>query len=327
MYTSVRKLISFIVLGSLVVISATSCTFLKMDVKPKEGYEEKFITGNEKSDNKIVLLPIQGLIMDPGERDNPYVFSPRKIQELLHIISRDKTIKAVILEINSPGGGVTASDIIYRYLKEFKKAHPTIPVLCLMKDTATSGAYYIAMASDYIIAHPTSITGSIGVISIFFSGEDLIKWAKIDVVVLKSGKSKDSGSFFRRMAPEEKEIFQKVIDEMYKGFVDIVAEGRQSHLTRQQILALADGRIFTGKEAYENKLVDALGYLEDAVNKAKELTQLEDAKVIKYHKIPGLMESIFSIKTPRNSLDRFQDLLLQQSPGSFMYLWLSGVRY
>ena len=113
---------------------------------------------------------------------------------------------------------------------------------------------------------------------------------------------------------------------MYKGFVDIVAEGRQSHLTRQQILALADGRIFTGKEAYENKLVDALGYLEDAVNKAKELAQLEDAKVIKYHKIPGLMESIFSIETPRNSLSRFQDLLLQQSPGSFMYLWLSGVK-
>jgi protease-4 len=298
-----------------------------MDVKPKEGYQEKFITGNEKSDNKIVLLPIQGLIMDPGERDNPYVFSPRRMQELLHIISRDDAIKAVILEMNSPGGGVTASDIIYRYLKEFKKAHPTIPVLCLMQDTATSGAYYIAMASDYIIAHPTSITGSIGVISIFFSGEDLIKWAKVDVVVLKSGKSKDSGSFFRRMEPEEQEVFQEIIDQMYKGFVDIVAEGRQSHLTRQQILALADGRIFLGKEAYENKLVDALGYLEDAVNKAKELAQVEDAKVIKYHKIPGLMESMFSFETPRNSLDRFQDLLLQQSPGSFMYLWLSGVRY
>lgn len=313
-------------LGLLIVISATNCTFLKMDLRPKEEYEEKFITGNEKSKDKILLLPINGIILEGDDNNRSFVCTPRKIQKLLHKAGKDKNIKAIILEVDSPGGGVTASDIIYEYLKEFKKAHPKIPILCLMKGTAASGAYYIAMAADYIMAHPTSITGSIGVISIFATGEELFKWAKLEIVVIKSGEAKDSGSFFRRMKSREKKAFQKIIDEMYEGFVKIVAEGRHEQLSREEILPLADGRIFTGQEAYKNKLVDALGYLDDVVNKAKELAGLTDARVIKYHKILGFLESSFRIETPQNNLDRLQDLVFQQGTGRFMYLWMPGVR-
>lgn len=320
----IRKRVCLIMLALFIVVGVTNCVFVKMDLKPKEAYEEKFITGNEKSKNKILLLPINGVILEGDGNNRSFICTPRKIQKLLHKAGKDKDIKAIILEVDSPGGGVTASDIIYRYLKEFKKAHSKIPILCLMKGTAASGAYYIAMAADHIMAHPTSITGSIGVISIFATGEELLKWAKLEIVVMKSGEAKDSGSFFRRMKVKEKKAFQKIIDEMYERFVATVAEGR--HKSPKEISPLADGRIFTGQEAYEHELVDALGYLDDAVNKAKELAGLTDARVIKYHKIPGLLESSFRIEASQNNLDRLQDLVFQQGAGRFMYLWMPGIK-
>lgn len=311
-------------LGILFIsLFVTGCIFLKMDLRPKEELEEQFVTGKEDSQDKILIIPINGVIFGDDESTSRNGTNPAKIIEILNKADKDPQIKAIILEVDSPGGGVTASDRIYNCLKDFKKLKNNIPIITLMKDTAASGGYYISMASDYIVAHPTSITGSIGVISVFVTAEDLLKWAQIEVVVVKSGAMKDSGSPFRRMKPQEREQFQNLVDEIYQGFLDIVAQGRKS-LTMEQIKLLADGRVFTGKQAMANKLVDTVGYQEDAVTKAKELAKIQEVKVVRYKKPRGAFESAFQIKTPETDLAQLREILLQNTTSRFMYLWIPG---
>jgi protease-4 len=307
----------------LISLFSAGCIFLKMDLKSKEDLEEQFVTGKEDSQDKILIIPINGVIFGDDESMSRNGTNPAKINEILNKADKDPQIKAIILEVDSPGGGVTASDRIYNSLKDFKKTKNNIPIVTLMKDTAASGGYYVSMSSDYIVAHPTSITGSIGVISVFVTAEDLLKWAQIEVVVVKSGAMKDAGSPFRRMKPQEREQFQNLVDEIYQGFLDIVAQGRKS-LTVDQIKALADGRVFTGKQAMANKLVDAVGYQEDAINKAKELAKIQEAKVVRYKKPKGAFESAFQIKMPETDLAQLREILLQNTTSRFMYLWIPG---
>lgn len=319
------KTYRFLFTGILIIFSllVVNCVFLKMDLRPKEELEEQFIAGKEDSKDKILMIPIQGVISGDEETALRNSTTPAKIREIINKAAKDPQIKAIILDINSPGGGVTASDRIYNYLKEFKKTKNNIPIITLMKDTATSGAYYIAMSSDYIIAHPTSITGSIGVISIFVTIEDLLRWAKTEVVVIKSGDFKDAGSPFRRMKPKEKKAFQEIIDEMYTGFLDIIVEARKP-LTLDEIKPLADGRIFTGKQALANKLIDAVGYQKDAIAKAQELAQIKEAKVIRYKKPKGALETVFQIKAGQTNIMQLREILLQNTTSRFMYLWIPG---
>jgi protease-4 len=300
----------------------SGCMFMTMDLRPKESLEETFVSGNEKGKEKILIIPIHGTIL--GEEDDAprNCVTPVKIMEMLTKAAKDDNIKAIILSVDSPGGGVTASDRIYKCLKDFKKRHNNIPIVTLMKDTAASGGYYISMSSDYIIAHPTTITGSIGVISIFVTLEDLLQWAKTDVIVIKSGEMKDSGSPFRMMKPQEKEFFMNIVKEMYAGFINIVDENRKE-LNLDQVKELADGRVYTGRQALENKLVDAIGYQEDAVAKAEALAGISDAKVVTYKKPKGALESAFSIKA-ESDIAQLRQILLQNSTTRFMYLWLPG---
>lgn len=301
---------------------------ISLDLKTKDVYEEKFITGDEKSGDKILLLPIQGIITSAidDSRFGPGTCIAERIQEQLRLAARDKKIKAIILEIDSPGGGVTASDIIYQSIKSFKKVHPDMPVIALMKDTAASGAYYIAMATDHVMAHPTTITGSIGVISVFIVLEDLLGKIGVQTVVIKSGQAKDVGSPFRKMTDEEKEYLQKIIDEMYQRFLGIVVEGRKDVLGRDKIKALADGRILTGQKAYEQKLVDAIGYLEDAINKAKSLAGITEARVVRYKLFRGVLESAFHLEAPGSELVWLsKTILLRTGAPQFMYLWMPSL--
>lgn len=301
---------------------------ISLDLKTKDVYEEKFITGDEKSGDKILLLPIQGIITSAidDSRFGPGTCIAERIQEQLRLAARDKKIKAIILEIDSPGGGVTASDIIYQSIKSFKKVHPDMPVIALMKDTAASGAYYIAMATDHVMAHPTTITGSIGVISVFIVLEDLLGKIGVQTVVIKSGQAKDVGSPFRKMTDEEKEYLQKIIDEMYQRFLGIVVEGRKDVLGRDKIKALADGRILTGQKAYEQKLVDAIGYLEDAINKAKSLAGITEARVVRYKLSRGVLESAFHLEAPGSELVWLsKTILLRTGAPQFMYLWMPSL--
>jgi protease-4 len=186
------------------------------------------------------------------------------ILPLVRQAASDSDVKAILLRINSPGGSVVASDEIYHALKGCGK-----PIVVSMGELDASGGFYISMAAQYLVANPNTLTGSIGVISEFPEASQLMKNLGITVAVIKSGAVKDMGSMYRPMTDDEKAIWQQVIDETYGSFVQIVADGR--HLSMDQVLALADGRVFTGRQALALGLVDALGYEEDALAKAAAL--------------------------------------------------------
>jgi protease-4 len=176
----------------------------------------------------------------------------------------DPDVKAILLRINSPGGSVVPTDQIYHALKGCGK-----PIVVLMGELTASGGYYISMAAEYLVANPNTLTGSIGVISSFPEASELLKNLGVTVSVIKSGAVKDIGSLYRPMTDAEKALWQKVVDETYESFVQIVAEGRKMPV--EKVRSLADGTIYTGRQALALGLIDGLGYQEDAVAEAADL--------------------------------------------------------
>jgi protease-4 len=210
--------------------------------------------------------------------------SAETVVQNLRAADEDPDVKAILLVVNSPGGGVTASDLIYHELKQVEK-----PVVVLMGDLAASGGYYISMAADWIVANPNTLTGSIGVISEFPNASGLLEKAGVEFVVITSGPRKDFGSPYREMTDAERAYWQVIVDESYAGFVKIVAEGRK--MSEDQVRALADGAVFTGRQALEKGLVDELGYREDALAKAAELGGLTgEPRVIEFDTRPRLID-------------------------------------
>lgn len=212
-----------------------------------------------KSGDKVAVLPVTGLIAD----------SESTIEQLKKF-AKDESVKAIVLRINSPGGGVGPSQEIY---EEVKKLKGKKVVVASMGALAASGGYYIACAAQKIYANPGTITGSIGVILQFVNVKDLIEKIGLKGMVVKSGPFKDIGSPVREMKTEERELLQGVIDNVHSQFVAAVAEGRQMH--RDNVVKIADGRIFSGEQAKALGLVDALGNLEDAVAEAGKMAKIE----------------------------------------------------
>ncbi len=187
-----------------------------------------------------------------------------------------------------------------------------------------SGGYYIASACDFIVAHPTSITGSIGVISIFPNVDELFAKLGVKIHVIKSGAMKDAGSSFREMTEEEKQIFQNIIDDFYQNFLEVVHRARQDHLSMKELKKIADGRVFTAKQALALKLIDEIGYFDTALAKIFNLAQLKEAQVISYTYYPNSKTNIYaagSKSTPQLEGKNLQDFLLSLKSG-FYYLWL-----
>ena len=206
------------------------------------------------------------------------------ILDMLADARRDPSIKALVLRINSPGGGVVPSDRLYRAVQELHK-----PVVVVMEDLAASGGYYIAAGADYIIANPATLTGSMGVISTFPEASQLFDKLGVHFTVIKSGKAKDFGSPYRPMTPEEQAYWQRVINEAYNRFVKVVAEGRG--MDEEEVRKLADGRVYTGQQALTLGLVDALGYLDDGIAKAADLGGIKDTpRVVLYRRASSLTE-------------------------------------
>ena len=191
-------------------------------------------------------------------------------------LAQDSRIKAIVVRINSPGGTVAATQEIYNKILSLKKKN--IPIVASMGDLAASGGYYIASACNAIVANYGTITGSIGVIAIAPNLRGLFEKLGIRMNVIKSGKYKDILASYRELSPEELQLIQQIIDTSYKKFVHDVAVGR--NMAESDIMPYADGRVFTGSQAVEYKLVDELGTFEDAVNKARQLAKLpEDSAV------------------------------------------------
>ncbi len=209
-----------------------------------------------------------------------------QVKDRLLAAAKNKNIKAIILRIDSPGGGVTASDVLYREILDFKK-EAKIPVIAVMEDVAASGGLYVAMAADAIYAHPTAITGSIGVITTLPNFEGLSEKVGLEMRVIKSGKNKDLGSPWRSLSDEEKQIFQSMIDSMYERFIGVILENRgKKGLTREKLMEFADGRVLQADEAAKLGLIDGTGYMDDVIKATKKAAGIEDADIISYE-YPG----------------------------------------
>jgi protease-4 len=226
---------------------------------------------------KIAVIPVQGIIYtdDQTEWGTSMVDD---IKNALRTALEDDSVKAVVLAVNSPGGEVTASDIIYH---EVLKVQKKKPVVVAMTSLAASGAYYIACAADWIVANETTFTGSIGVIIQSLNYEGLFDKVGLDAVVFKSGKFKDMLSGSRPMTPEEQAYVESMVMQVYERFLGIVSRARNLPADGLRD-TFADGRIITGKDAKEAGLVDQLGYVEDAYDKARALADAPDAGVIRY---------------------------------------------
>jgi protease-4 len=214
----------------------------------------------------VAVIDINGEIVS-GSSGTIGTSSLAVSDDIIPLVKRaasDSDVKAILLRINSPGGSVVASDQIYHALKGCGK-----PIVVSMGELTASGGYYISMAGQYLVANSNTLTGSIGVISEFPEASQLMKNLGVTVAVIKSGQVKDIGSMYRPMTDEEKALWQKVIDETYESFVQIVADGRR--MPAEKVRELADGRVYTGRQALALGLVDALGYEEDALAKAAAL--------------------------------------------------------
>lgn len=290
--------------------------------------QEVLVDGKADAEKKIAAIPIKGVIMEsmgagPG--------TVTQVKNTLKALKDDESVVGVLLVIDTPGGGVTASDRIYHDLLEFKK-DSELPIHSVFLDVAASGGYYVAMASDHITAHPTTVTGSIGVISKFFNFTEAMDKVGVSVNVVKSLNSqgevsfKDIGSPYRPMRPEERKLLQGLITEMWERFTEIVAAGREGKLTADEVKKLADGRVFTGKQALDLKLVDAIGYSEDAYAEIRKAAGHEDAKIVSYRKQPGLAQALgLSVQTSDRGglqLEAAAQILREQT--GFLYLWTAG---
>ncbi len=233
------------------------------------GYLEGRIPG-DKTKNHIACITVKGPITLSGE--NLWYAAPNSAPAALAAIEEaiaDASVKAIFLTVDSPGGGITDSDILYNALQRFKKSSPDRRILTLFGDMAASGGYYISLPSDLIMAHPTTLTGSIGVIMQSFNLQELVKMLGVAPVTIKSGENKDILSPFREMTPEQHALLQNIIDALQTRFVALTAENRR--LPEEKVRQLADGRIYLAAEAMNEGLIDAIGYEADAKDKLRAL--------------------------------------------------------
>jgi protease-4 len=245
---------------------------------------------------KIAVIEIHGIILAEGGRG---FAESRRLVEELEQAAMDDDVVAVILDMDTPGGGVTASDEIYRavcYCAEYK------PVITCMRSMGASGGYYVAAGSDWIIANRHTLTGSIGVIISAFNYAELLERWGLKMETIKSGSMKDMLSGSRPTNQAEREYVQALVQETFREFAAIVAEGRPAFENVDAVLAadFADGRIMRGPAALEVGLIDQLGYFDDAVDKAIEMADCGPAKLIRYHRRPSLSDILFSATAERD---------------------------
>jgi len=257
-------------------------------VMPKEKLTEVLEKeGANGSRDKIVQLDLEGMISNSGGDGlfSSAVLSPDTVKRALDQALADDQVKAIVLRVNTPGGEVTASDTLYHAIKQ---AAALKPVVVYMDSMATSGGYYLSCGATKVVANETTLTGSIGVIIQTLNYSQAFGKVGLESLTFVSGAFKDSLNGARPMREEEKMYVQDLVTDMYDKFVGVVAEARQIDVNTLKNGGIADGRVFTGREALERRLVDQLGYVEDAHAAARELGQSPDAMVIKYQNNPSL---------------------------------------
>lgn len=313
---------------ALALVLLGGCSVLSIDLTPRiRPLEEETVEG--KGDAKILLMDVSGFISDEAPSGGLGLGpSPARVPMLVRIreelkkAAKDRHVRALVLRINTPGGTVTASDIVYREVMLFRD-QTKAPVIAALMDVAASGGYYIALAADRIVAHPTTVTGSIGTIMVTANVEGLLGKIGVATNTVKSAEHKDMGSPFRPLTPDERAIFQSVIDELQRQFVAKVVERRS--LDESAARKLADGRIYTAQQALERRLVDAIGYMPDALAAARRAIGVDEAKVIVYKRPREYQATYYAqTRTEAHALDTAVERLATLAGGAgprFLYLW------
>lgn len=290
---------------------------------------EEVVLLKSKAKQKILVIDVEGMIGTLGQSNlfNREGDVLSQVYYRLERASEDKLVRGIILRLDTPGGDVTSSDILYNEILKFKK-RTGLPVVALMMGVAASGGYYVASACDFIVAHPSTITGSIGVISIFPNMGELFSKVGIKTLVIKSGELKDAGSPFRDMSQEEQKVFQGIIDELYERFLQVVYDKRKGFLSQADLGKIADGRVYTAPQALKLNLIDEVGYFDSALAKTLSLASLKEAQVVVYTYYPARKTNLYAAQLTKPSLfegKSIEDLLPILKSG-FYYLWLPQMK-
>jgi protease-4 len=294
---------------------------VETEIKRDKGF---FVT------DKIAVIEVDGIMANRRKSgllragENPVSMFVEKLEKA----RKDGNVRAVVLRLNSPGGTVGGADLMYHHLREFK-AKSRKPVVACMLDVAASGAYYLACGCDGIVAQPTTVTGSIGTIVQTVSFAGTMEKLGVKSVAIKSGKLKDMASPLHDLSEEEREVLQGIVTEFYEQFVQVVDQGREA-LQEGKVRELADGRVFTAKEALEAGLIDRLGYPDEGISWAKKLAGVKKARVVMYHRPSGYMSNIYS--SAKAGSDAVAPLVNVELPDwltaegtQFLYLWQPGL--
>jgi protease-4 len=288
--------------------------------------EVPVVAGRGWGADKIAIVEVEGLLINArtGGLLQPEENKLSLFTQEMERAAGDPQVKAVVLRINSPGGTVTCSDTMYEIVKRFRKETGK-PVVASCQEVAASGAYYIACGSDQIVANPTSVVGSIGVIMTTFEVSGTMSKLGIRSESITSGPLKDMGSPFKPLTPEARLVMQGMIDEYYGRFKTVVCSNRAKLTDDTVIKTATDGRVFSGEQALALGLVDRIGRLEDAIDLAKQLSKSPDAMVIMYKRPLGYSGSIYANQTTPEPRANVLTLELPQSdlvlPRGFYYLW------
>lgn len=313
-----------VVVTALLAALLGGCAFVNVPlVQQPSPLQEQEIEGEGAA--KILLIDISGTISEQeksaGMLRQAESSTVSIVRESLQKAEKDKRIVGLILRINSPGGTVTASDIIHHELLEFRK-RTHIPVIACIMGVGASGGYYVATAADEIVAHPTAITGSIGVIMMKFNVLGLMGKIGVEEQTVKSGDKKDIMSPFRKATPEELKLGQEIIDQLHARFLDVIIARPGNILSRDDLRKLADGRIYTAGQALEAKLIDRIAYLDDIITTVRKKSGSENARVVTYYRPGTYKGSIYADSGDKGgALELFSALDSFAVGSGFMYLW------
>ncbi len=288
----------------------------------QDTFSERYIEG--EGSEKIAVIKVSGIITDSGSDSTPLLYgssgtSVNNILKQLQLIEDDNAVKGVILEIDSPGGTVVAGQTLLAEIEKFKN-RTNKKIVSVMRETAASAGYMISLPSDRIFANSASQTGSIGVIMQLADYQSLYEKIGVKPIIIKSGKMKDIGSSARDMTEEERAVLQSMIDESYNEFTSAVAKWR--HLDQNQVANVSDGRVYSGKQAKENNLIDELGNFSDALNYLKDQLDLSSAMVIEYQ--AGTFDNIFNTIFQKIAFGgSIEEILIKNKANNkLMYLWV-----
>ena len=319
-----------VIAAIFVLILVTACSIPRINLFSDAADPLREYTLEGGGSDKILLISVQGTISDMPKKG--FVrSSPSMVQQIVSQLKKaekDERIRAVLFKINSPGGTISASDILYHEISSYRD-RTGAKIIVSMMDVAASGAYYLSLPADMIIAHPTTITGSVGVIFLRPKVGSLMDKIGLGVDVIKFGKNKDMGSPYRDSTEEEKNIMQQVVNDFGERFIHLVQKHRK--LKEQAMGVISTARVFTADEALKWGLVDKIGYLSDAVKEAKTLAGLTgDAQLVVYRRVKSPDDNYYSVTGAALEDEQLPvvNIALPESfnlPAGFYYLWPGAI--